>query len=80
MRVLIVPGISLGSLVWWLGAFALVPLFTILSAALFWSGLTFGLLAYRTLRRTRRRRKAASSESEQPEAEASVRSRLESLP
>lgn len=80
MRVLIFPGITLGSLVWWLGAFALVPLFTILSAALFWSGLTFGLLAFRTIRRTRRRRRAESSEPGQAEAEQSVRSRLESLP
>ncbi len=80
MRVLIFPGISLGSLVWWLGAFALVPLFTILGAALFWSGLTFGLLAFRTIRRTRKRRRAESSKPEEPEAEQSVRSRLESLP
>ena len=80
MRVLIFPGITLGSLVWWLGAFTIVPLFTILSATLFWSVLTFGLLAFRTIRRTRRRRRTKSSEPERPEAEASVWSRLESLP
>lgn len=87
-RFLVIPAISLGSAVWAVGAFAIVPLFTILAGVFFWTLATFGLLTFRTLRR---RRKSDSRDDEEepgesaaakappPSTEDSVRSRVESL-
>jgi membrane protein implicated in regulation of membrane protease activity len=85
-RFLVIPAISVGSAVWAIGAFAIVPLFTILSGVFFWTLATFGFLAFRTFRRRRSRRGEDDDEAggaapaETPPArEDSVRSRVESL-
>lgn len=86
-RFLVIPGISLGSAVWAIGAFAIVPLFTILTGVLFWTLATFGVLTFRTLRRRRRSGgsgdeapgEATAAEAEPATTEDSVRSRVESL-
>lgn len=87
-RFLVIPGISVGATVWAIGAFAIVPLFTILTGVLFWTLATFGVLTFRTLRRSRRSRRSeddgepgepAAAEAPPPTTEDSVRSRVESL-
>ena len=87
-RFLAIPAISLASAVWAIGAFAIVPLFTILSGVFFWTLATFGFLAFRTLRRRRRSSRgeddeepgaAAAAEAQPATAQDSVRSRVESL-
>jgi hypothetical protein len=89
-RLLVVPAISLGSAVWAIGAFAIVPLFTILVGVFFWTLATLGFLSFRTLRRRRKPSGGDADEADEagevPEttaepakAEDSVRSRVESL-
>jgi membrane protein implicated in regulation of membrane protease activity len=86
-RLLVVPTISFGSAVWAIGAFAIVPLFTILAGVFFWTLATFGFLTFRTLRGRRKARRQAAEESseatdagaEAAGAEDSVRARVESL-
>jgi hypothetical protein len=71
MKFLVFPSISLGSAVWWIGGFAIVPLFTILAGALFWTTAAIGLVVLRMVRRGRKRKRSR---------ETDVRSRVESLP
>ena len=71
MKFLMFPGLSIGSAVWWIGGFAVVPLFTILAGAFIWTGVAIGLLVLRMVRARRKRRRSA---------EPDVRARVESLP
>ena len=87
MRFLAVPGVSFGSAVLVFGGFAIVPLVTILIWGVFWTGATIGLLVFRLTRGGRKRRRGDRDEitpDEEPAepvtTEATVRTRVESLP